>query len=279
MLAAGQNHLEEVCVLKARLKFTKAGSMKFIGHLDIMRYFQKALRRSEVQVSYSQGFSPHQLISFAAPLGVGLTSDGEYMDMQLESSLSSKEMIEKINGVMNEELRIVRFVELKEDSKNAMSIVAAADYMVSLKDGYNMIENFQEKFLCFLNQENIIVTKKTKKSEREMDIKPYIYEAAFTKEDFARKIKRELGDTVADVYENGVKVYLQITTGSVVNIKPELIMEAFCKYVNIDFEPFAYQIHRMEVYADLNADPKQSEEHYGQNKRLVPLEQFGSTIE
>ena len=70
--------------MKVRIEFSKTGSMKFIGHLDVMRYFQKAIRRSGIDVSYSQGFNPHQLISFAAPLGVGLTSDGEYMDMQVE---------------------------------------------------------------------------------------------------------------------------------------------------------------------------------------------------
>ena len=56
--------------MKLRIKFSKHGSMKFIGHLDIMRYFQKAIRRSEIDVAYSEGFSPHQKMSFAAPLGV-----------------------------------------------------------------------------------------------------------------------------------------------------------------------------------------------------------------
>ena len=79
--------------MKVRIKFSKTGCMKFIGHLDVMRYFQKAIRRCGLDVSYSQGYNPHQLISFAAPLGVGLTSDGEYMDMQLESSLSSAEQL------------------------------------------------------------------------------------------------------------------------------------------------------------------------------------------
>ncbi len=50
--------------------------MKFIGHLDVMRYFQKALRRAEIDVKFSEGMSPHMIMSFAAPLGVGLTSDG-----------------------------------------------------------------------------------------------------------------------------------------------------------------------------------------------------------
>ena len=66
--------------MTVRIKFSKFGAMKFIGHLDVMRYFQKAIRRAELDVCYSNGFHPHQVMSFAAPLGVGLTSDGEYVD-------------------------------------------------------------------------------------------------------------------------------------------------------------------------------------------------------
>ncbi len=53
--------------MKIRIKFEKQGVMKFIGHLDIMRYFQKVMRRAQVDIRYSEGFSPHQLMSFAAP--------------------------------------------------------------------------------------------------------------------------------------------------------------------------------------------------------------------
>ena len=106
--------------MKARIKFSKSGTMKFIGHLDVMRYFQKVFRRSEVAVEYSKGFSPHQLISFAAPLGVGLTSDGEYLDMQLSSCDSSEDMIKRINKAMVEGIRVTQFRILSDDSKNAM---------------------------------------------------------------------------------------------------------------------------------------------------------------
>ena len=58
--------------MKIRIKFRKTGNMKFIGHLDVMRYFQKAIRRADVEICYSGGFSPHQIMSFAAPLGVGI---------------------------------------------------------------------------------------------------------------------------------------------------------------------------------------------------------------
>ena len=67
--------------MKIRVKFTKEGDLKFIGHLDVMRFFQKVLRRAEVVICYSAGFSPHQIMSFSAPLSLGLTSEGEYMDM------------------------------------------------------------------------------------------------------------------------------------------------------------------------------------------------------
>ena len=66
--------------MKIRVKFSKHGAMKFIGHLDIMRYFQKAIRRAEIPIVFTEGFSPHMVMSFANPLGVGLTSDGEYLD-------------------------------------------------------------------------------------------------------------------------------------------------------------------------------------------------------
>ena len=63
--------------MKIRIKFAKEGTMKFIGHLDIMRYFQKVMRRADVDICYSEGFSPHQIMSFEARLGVGLERRGE----------------------------------------------------------------------------------------------------------------------------------------------------------------------------------------------------------
>ena len=86
--------------MKVRIKFRKQGNMKFIGHLDIMRYFQKVMRRADVDIRYSEGFSPHQIMSFAAPLGVGLTSNGEYMDIEVLSTDDSKTMVRRMNETM-----------------------------------------------------------------------------------------------------------------------------------------------------------------------------------
>ena len=88
--------------MKVRVKFAKEGAMKFIGHLDIMRYFQKAIKRAGIDVAYSEGFSPHMIMSFAAPLGVGVTSTAEYFDMEINMPISGKEAVKRLNEVMVE---------------------------------------------------------------------------------------------------------------------------------------------------------------------------------
>ncbi len=263
-------------MIKARMKFNKSGSMKFIGHLDVMRYFQKAIRRSEIDVCYSQGFNPHQQLSFASPLGVGLTSDGEYMDIQLNSITSSEDIKNRLNETMTEEMQILNVKVLPEDSKTSMALLAAADYKVSVKDGYEVCEDFQKKLLAFLERESLMIVKKTKKSEQEIDLKPFIYAAADNQADFEAKIGRTLPETVAETYENGQVIYLQLTCGSVNNIKPELILSAFCEAEGILYNEFAYQIHRLEIYTDVNA--KKGEVNLNGSKtprKLIPLDAFG----
>lgn len=236
--------------MKARIKFTKTGSMKFIGHLDIMRYFQKAFRRADIDIAYSQGFNRHQLMSFAQPLGVGLTSDGEYLDVELNSSDSEEEMMERLNAQMNDEIRVVKFHVLSDKGRNAMSIVSAADYEISLKDGYTPVENFEGKFREFVTQDKIEIEKKTKKSSSIVNIKPFIYQFAFDKETFGKMVGKDYTDSVAQEYEAGQKVYLQLVAGSVTNIKPDLVMEAFYQFLGQDLYGFSYQYHRFDLYAD-----------------------------
>ena len=68
--------------MKARIKFRKYGVLRFIGHLDVMRYFQKVMRRADIPIAFTGGYSPHDHV-FASPLGIGLESDGEYLDIEL----------------------------------------------------------------------------------------------------------------------------------------------------------------------------------------------------
>lgn len=212
--------------MKVRIKFTKTGSLKFIGHLDVMRYFQKAFRRAEVEVAYSKGFSPHQLLSFAAPLGIGLTSDGEYLDAEFDAVDTSEQMLKRINDVMVEELHILEFKELPEGAENAMASVAGSDYLLTIRDGYYNNHTFFDKLDDFFQKEEILMMKKTKKSEKEVDIRPMIYA----------------------LERRGEQIYMKLATGSVANLKPETVMMALCKECNIEYEPFGTMTHRLETY-------------------------------
>ena len=114
--------------MKIRVKFKKWGCMKFIGHLDMMRYFQKAVRRADIDIRYSEGYSAHQIMSFAAPLGVGITSDGEYFDIDVNTTESTEKSIAALNAQMVDGVEVTGYVLLPDDAKKAMSLVAAADY-------------------------------------------------------------------------------------------------------------------------------------------------------
>lgn len=82
--------------MMVRVKFAKYGPLRFTGHLDVLRFFQKAIRRAGLDVVYTHGFNPHQVMSFAAPLGVGLCSVGEYMDVEIASSDGAEDFKERL---------------------------------------------------------------------------------------------------------------------------------------------------------------------------------------
>ena len=212
--------------MKIRIKFEKDGVMRYIGHLDIMRYFQKAMRRGEIDICYTTGFSPHQIMSFAAPLGVGHISFGEYFDIETKGILTPLEIKEQLNTVMVPGVRIANVIELPEGAKNAMASVAAARYFVEPKDTVLSKPDFEVKKDEFLNQDEILVTKQTKKQELTMDIKPHIYEWI--------------------VRDNGVEMLVDASSSG--NIKPTLALEAYLSYIGKTMDPIQYQITKIDTF-------------------------------
>lgn len=249
--------------MKIRIKFRKTGIMKFIGHLDVMRYFQKAIRRADVEICYSGGFSPHQIMSFAAPLGVGITSNGEYVDIEVHSTGTTAEMLERLNAVMAEGFEIAEYKLLPDTAANAMSSVAAADYTLTFRPGYEPEEESAEewfkKLTAFFDQPQVMVLKKTKKGEKEMDLKPLIYDLGVI-----------AGNDAAQS-----QLFMKISTGSASNIKPELLLDAYYEALGKERSPFAFMVQREEVYAD------QASEHQREQgiHSFIPLGALGQDIE
>lgn len=235
--------------MKVRIKFSKTGHTKFIGHLDTMRYFQKAVRRAELPIAFSGGYSPHMIMSFAAPLGVGITSQGEYFDMELTETVPTSEIVRRLNDTMAEGFRVLAARQV-EDGKagKAMSLVAAADYHIEFREGKEPEADWKSKIPEFLSRKEILVSKVTKNGEKMVDIRPYVY-------------KMEL---------QGDKIFMMLASASANYTKPETVMNAFIQWLGEEPKPFACMIERLEVYADKGKD---------ENHKFAALEALGEEVE
>lgn len=256
--------------MKIRIKFKKYGPLRFIGHLDVMRFFQKAIRRAGIDVTYTTGFSPHQVMSFAAPLGVGLSSNGEYMDIQVNSlpaprdgMTSCQVLVEQLNHASVKGLDVISVRILPEDAGNAMASVAAASYTVRFREGReptflkrDMLDHLSESkntgwfdagakdlmssgrtgvgaddslntvLAAFLEKENILITKDTKRGTREVNLRPGIYELTW----------------------EGQAFHMLVDASSAGNIKPAQVIEALLQDNGEVLQENALLITREDVF-------------------------------
>lgn len=207
-----------------RFKFSKGEGVRFIGHLDVMKVFQRALKRADLPIAYSQGFNPHQLLAFAAPLPLGCTSKGEYGDFRLAEELPPKEVMERLNKVLPTDMNVTKVILLKDGAKNTMASLCAAEYTVNfcgLADS-SIVSGALEGFL---RQKEIVVLKKTKRGESETDIKP----------DIIRLWPAEGG------------IGMVVSAGSVRNLKPESVAEGFCRYIGCGFDKYKMKFERRDM--------------------------------
>lgn len=218
--------------------------MKFISHLDVMRYFQKVIKRADIDITYSAGFNPHQIMSFASPLGLGHTSEAEYVDIEVHSTLKTNEALNILNKVSVPDMEILSYKLLSDGATKAMTLVAAAEYFVKIREGYVPDFNLDNAINDFMSKDSIVVTKETKKGTKEVNLIPLIYE--FRKE--------------ADGY------FIKLAAGSVDNLKPELVFSTIYDINNSILPEFALMLERREIYG------------YDENGILKSLESFGDDI-
>ncbi|MDO4619583.1 MAG: TIGR03936 family radical SAM-associated protein [Lachnospiraceae bacterium] len=251
--------------MRVRIRFSKTGPIRYVGHLDFMRTFQKAVKKSGLAAVYSAGFNPHMLISFAAPLGVGEETTGDYADvdfayrdpaelteheayrlthMELDQDTLpnppySEEMTAILSAAMPPGVTVndtVR-VGLTKDSK-AMALVRNASWELILSDeaaAQLPAEELQNGLEAFMARESIIVRKKTKKSEKDVDIRPLIGKLALkeAEEDGSRKLV----------------VCITCATGSMENLKPVVILQAVSEQLELAHSlAEGVLIRRTEIY-------------------------------
>ncbi len=199
--------------MKIRIKFSKTGAMRYVGHLDTMHYFQKAFRRTGLKIAFSKGFSPHMLLAFASPLAIGMTTSGDYLDIVLDEDLTEEQVLSRINAQLSEGFEALQAVRLREEAKTPMALLRAASYQISPACiDQSAAASIFDQAKRMMEQESIIVTKKTKKGESIQNIRPLIY-------------RLEMED------ENSIPVLsMMAASGSIEHLKPDLIMNALVHF-------------------------------------------------
>jgi hypothetical protein len=89
-------------VVRIRLTFTKEGALRFVGHLDLVRMWERAFRRAKLPLAYTLGFTPHPRLTFAAPLALGATSEAELLDVYLREALTAETVTDRIAAELPE---------------------------------------------------------------------------------------------------------------------------------------------------------------------------------
>lgn len=222
--------MEEVFVLsKKRLKFSKLNMAKYISHLDLLRCFTRSIMRADLPVKYSQGFNPHQKITFSLPLSIGVTSVSEFVDIDFEDGTSNNEIMDKLNQNLPPDMKILAVY----DPKMSANDIISANYDITLisdkKISPELVQNFFE-------QEELIIMKKTKKKgERPVNLMDFIKEYHFSSETQT---------------ENGYAfiLRLELSAGGQSNLKPEIAVNSLIEFLADDISVSGYDIMRTNIF-------------------------------
>ena len=106
-----------------RVKYKKEDEMIFISHLDLQRLLQRAFRRAKINLSYSEGFNPHPKMSYGNALALGVESQGDYVDIEIEDDIEVKEFLERINEQLPDGIKFVKGQEIDPKTPSLSSII------------------------------------------------------------------------------------------------------------------------------------------------------------
>jgi len=221
-----------------RVKFNKKNYLKYIGHLDLMRLFHRSFSRANISVKYSEGFNPHPKFSIASPLSLGIESEEEYMDIEMEY-MEVDEFIEKINKVLPDDVQILDARFLKKEESIA-SLIAWALYEMKFDINNNFSKDTIEQTLNdWVLKEEIMITRIRKKGRRATERQ--------------ENIKNLLGNIlVKKVANNNITIDGLLRSGGNGNLKPINFLEALDRDTNLQIDMDSVRIKRLGLYAEDN---------------------------
>ncbi len=210
-----------------RARVTKDEPLRYISHLDYASLMQRAVRRAKIPAAYSEGFNPHMKLSFASALSVGVTSDAEYMDLELKDSLTEDEIAKRLRPALPEGARLLELRVLTGKPKALMALTDEAVYEVEVpfcgafSEVKAAIEAFNAMGEC-------VFIRRTPKKIREIEVRQYI-----------------CGEIRAEMTNDGalrLTMAIRITPGG--SVKPQEILALLCEKFTLPVRAETALVHR-----------------------------------
>ena len=216
-----------------RVKYKKEDEMIFISHLDLQRLLQRAFRRAKINLSYSEGFNPHPKMSYGNALALGVESQGEYVDIEIEDDIEVKEFLERINEQLPDGIKFVKGQEIDPKTPSLSSIIVYGEYIFNIDLEVPLSKEFvKSRELNIVKSKEIIITKKNKKGKKvEVDIRPMIRNFDLVSLD-----------------DNRVTFVSTIATGSKANLNINILIPQILDMLNLDMDPREVGVLRRDLY-------------------------------
>lgn len=230
--------------MRMMVVFEKGRDLRFIGHLDLMRAMQRALRRSGLPIRYSNGFNPHIRLSFAAPLSVGVAGLRELMEVPVEDGVTERTFTDAMNAALPACLQVRECQAVEDGFPTLMSLVAGSRYVsrfAQTPEAKKAVGRLDD----FMSLGEYIAVRRTKSGEKPCDIRPFVANARIEEDG-------ESGGEFCLTLET-----LQTGAGA---LKPSLWLRCLCAFAGA--EPFDFETTRTAIL--------------GRNSKgiLVPLEEL-----
>lgn len=221
---------------KYAVTFAKSGQVRYTSHLDMLRLFKRAFRRSGIEIKYSQGFNPHPKMGFAQPLSLGYGAEGEILEIETEEPVSGRRIREDLSRHLPEGVTIISAGRIGDGQKSMAASVNGAVYTIDYPIPYDAV-NMDAVIAAYLMQPQILAMKKQKKSKelKETDIKEKI-----------RDLKAEKNA------DGNIRIILTADCGSPSNLSPELFLQTFNEFASINCRRHEIDVCRVKLLLPLD---------------------------
>jgi radical SAM-linked protein len=156
---------------RLRVTFAKEEEVKYISHLDLMRLWERALRRANVPLAYSLGYNPRPKISIAFPLAVGVTGQEELIDVTLERPLAPRDFASAVARQLPAGISVSQMEEVYPTLPALQTQVQAAEYLAIVEDS-ETVQQIEARLDALLASERL----PRQRRNREYDLRPLVEE-------------------------------------------------------------------------------------------------------